>query len=128
MEKREFNDVIDELSKFLNSALIKEDALQKAIKEHKKTEATEYQAELLHLYRVFCLKMYRLLDEHLHDLDTLMTTVHDLQNQLDQTDQKLKSVTERNQDLNLDKIMTDFSQYYQKTGKESKAIWLIKEK
>jgi len=64
----------------------------------------------------------------LHDLDTLMTTVHDLQNQLDQTDQKLKSVTERNQDLNLDKIMTDFSQYYQKTGKESKAIWLIKEK
>jgi len=30
-------------------------------------------------------------------------------------------------DKNLDKILNDFSQFYQKTGENSKALWLIKE-
>lgn len=125
---KEFSLIIEELSKSLSKALEKEDALQSAVKQHRKQDIAEYQADLLHIYRVFCLKMYRILETHLKDLDILMNTVHQLQNQLDDNDQQLAVYAEKNRELSLDKILSEFTQYHQKTGKDSKAIWKYKEK
>ncbi len=76
---------------------------------------------------MFSNKMYHLLEQHLNDLDVLMELVHKLKSQIQSTALNGSSTEKKLSENGLDKILSDFSQFYQKTGENSKALWLIKE-
>ncbi len=123
----QFNDLINELSLELSEALSLEEKLQCALRAKDPEMIQSCQADLLHIYRTFSTKMYHLLEQHLNDLDVLMEIVHKLQAQITASQLCSNSLDKKINDNNLDKILNDFSQFYQKTGENSKALWLIKE-
>ncbi|HOD53125.1 MAG TPA: hypothetical protein PKJ08_01225 [Candidatus Cloacimonadota bacterium] len=122
-----FNDLIGELALQLNEALKLEEELQSALKAKDSEHIKACQADLLHIYRMFSNKMYHLLEQHLNDLDVLMELVHKLKSQIQSTALNGSSTEKKISENGLDKILSDFSQFYQKTGENSKALWLIKE-
>ncbi len=125
--QNDFNEEIRELSTQLKDALNMEDELQKALKTHDSEKAKVCQATLLHLYRIFSYKIYHLLEQHLTDLDSLLETIKKMQSQLKSDDLSLISLEKNNRELYLDKIITEFSRYYEKTGQNSKSLWNLKE-
>ncbi len=120
------NSLLHELNLHMQEALEKEKALEKAITEKDYELVTYCRNVLLQHYRDFSVKIYRIMEEHLNDLDSLASMVKDLQEQMNLSDEKLQGLTEANQYHKYDSLLNEITQNFKETGQLTKPVWLFK--